>query len=209
MALAAAGIIAGGTVLASQLNKGPNFDFGSIFDERISKRLARQLGKLLTERFRTPIADTQEFQFASAGLRDALSRVAGGSRQRASDAAVAGGFFDGGQGAGFRGQLGDIDRGELESFTGGVRDILLDISRRRTQDALGFLGLASGAQTGNSQLGLQGASQGFDARNDFLFQLLSGVPGLFDQQDPAQSPGLNTGNTDADFTGRGGGFGNP
>lgn len=129
------------------------------------KGVGTAYSNLLLERLLTPPEQTKEFAGYSTALRDTLSREAGSARSRLSDAALGGGWYD--SGARIAG-LGDIDRAELESWAGGIRDILLGLDARRTAEVLPFLSGASGESV-NIQNANIGAALGQRGQNLGVF----------------------------------------
>lgn len=131
----------------------------------------------LLRRLRKDPSKTREFGFLREALRDQVEGFGAAARQRGSDRAISGGFLDSGQ---FGDQLAAIDRGEIAAFSGGIRDILIDLERRRTEGVLPFL--AAGAQESLGVQGLESSNrlaergQNFDFASDIFGAL---VPGGF------------------------------
>lgn len=121
--------------------------------------------QLLLNRLQTRPEDTRAFGMLSESLREQLSRTAGAQRQRLGDTAQARGFLD--SGAVFEG-LADIDRAELEAFASGIRDILLGLEDRRTQNVLPFLSAAANESLGVGKANLQSELTQRGQNLDFL-----------------------------------------
>lgn len=96
---------------------------------------------LLLERLQTPVTERSEFQLGSSALRDLLSQVSGEARMRAGDRALAGGYFDSGA---LSETLTDVDRAELQSFSSGIRDLILGLEAGRTEGVLPYLSGGAG-----------------------------------------------------------------
>ena len=151
-----------------------------VFRKGQARKLSRNLGRFLLERFQTPVTELPEFLQRREGLLDTLTRVSSGARQRLSNQAVAGGFFD--SGARLE-ALGGIDVGEQEAATRGISDIIQDIERRKVSELFPFLGAASRESLGLSQLLLDQRGQDIDLRGqnidvvqDFLENIGGTIP---------------------------------
>jgi len=110
--------------------------------------LGGEYSSYLMDRLQTPAADSTQFKLGSEAIREQLSRSAGGARQRLGDTAVAGGWLD--SGTVTRGAM-DIDRAEIEAFSGALRDLILGLEDRRDRGVLPYL--MGGSQ---ESMGVQG-----------------------------------------------------
>ena len=108
-----------------------------------SDRLGLEFSQFLRQRLDTPVSETEEFRLGAKAIGEGASGIAKRARQRLGDAGVSGGFLDSGN-LQLSGNL-DIDRAELASFTGAIRELLLNLEDRRTEGILPFLSGAQGA----------------------------------------------------------------
>lgn len=135
-------------------------------------QLGGELQKYLLQRLQTPATESQEFKLGSAGIRDALETVSGAARQRLGDTATASGYLDSGV---VRRGLTDIDRAELQSFSGAIRDLILGLEDRRSQGVLPYLAAGSGEQLGVSGQNIQAALGQRSQNLQFIQSLLGGA----------------------------------
>lgn len=99
-------------------------------------KIGTEYSKYLLDLISNPVEKTKSFQYGSEAIRELVGRQAGASRQRLGDASLAGGFSD--SGAVLSG-MGDIDRGELQSYTQGLNQLIMDLEMRRSAEILPFL----------------------------------------------------------------------
>lgn len=116
-----------------------------------------------------PIEQSAQFQQNANFLRGKLSTVAGEAKQRISDRAVTGGYFDSGA---REGQLMTVERGQQEAFGSSLVELMNAFEAQRLSAVFPYLGLA----INQWQAGLSGNQGGAGAG---LGQFLSAYGGSF------------------------------
>lgn len=164
--------IGGGGGGASAPTANPSGAFANI------EGLGSAYSKLLLERLLQPPEETDAFRGYESALRDYLGREAGAARMRLSDTATSGGWFDSGARAT---GMSDISRGQLESYAGGIRDILLGLDARRTAEVLPYLSAASNESMATQGMNINASlqSRSLDQQNQaFWGDMLLGIGGM-------------------------------
>ena len=111
----------------------------------------------LQKRLNMPTRDTEQFKMGADVLREQIGQLAREQRTRTGDIATAQGFRDSGE---FRRMLGEIDTGELQAFSQGLRDLFLALEEQKTSGVLEFLGGGAGEAFNVQQLQSQNLLQG-------------------------------------------------